>query len=61
MKRAYIDPSKANTIVNWEQPKNSIEVHNFLGLMSYYPRFMQDFSIIAFQLTKLLRKNVKID
>ena len=30
-----------------------------MGLTSYYCRFVQDFSILATPLTKLLRKNVK--
>ena len=38
-----------------------MEVRSFLGLAGFYRRFVQDFSIIASPLMKLLRKNVNFD
>ena len=35
------------------------EVRSFLGLARYYRRFVQDFSIIASPMIKLLRKDVR--
>ena len=45
--------------MSWKPPRNVIEVRSFLGLAGYYRQFVKEFSIIAFTLTKLLRKGVK--
>ena len=56
-----VDPKKIKAVVNWELPTNPTEVRSFLGLVGYYRRFVQDFSIIASPMTKLLRKNIKFE
>ena len=41
----FMDPRKVKVTVNWEQPKNVIEIRSFLGLAGYYKRFVEHFSL----------------
>ncbi|KAK8672345.1 hypothetical protein V6N13_110718 [Hibiscus sabdariffa] len=52
-----VDPKKVQTNLDWRPPRNVGEVRSFLSLAGYYRRFLKGFSIIAFPLTKLLRKD----
>ena len=56
-----VDSQKVAAMENWEQPRIVIEVRSFLGLASYYRRFVKDFSVIALPLTRLSRKDVKFE
>jgi hypothetical protein len=56
-----VDPSKIEAVVNWVRPTNVSEVRSFLGLASYYRRFVEGFSCIATPLTRLTRKNAKFE
>ena len=56
-----VDPAKIEVIVSWKPPRNVTEVRSFLGLVGYYQRFVEGFSVIASPLTKLLRKGVKFE
>ncbi|KAL2248314.1 UNVERIFIED_CONTAM: Retrovirus-related Pol polyprotein from transposon [Sesamum indicum] len=51
------DPTKVKAILEWEPPKNVLEIRSFLRLAGYYRRFVKNFSIIAKPLTNLLKKN----
>ena len=41
------DPGKVEQVRKWPIPENSTEVKSFLGLASYYRRFVSDFSTIV--------------
>ena len=51
-----VDPAKIEAVVNWKPPRSVTEVRSFLCLAGYYGRFVKGFSVIAYPLTKLLRK-----
>ena len=46
-----VDPSKVEAVVDWARPTNVNEVRSFLGLPSYYRRFVEGLSRIAAPLT----------
>ena len=57
--RVSTDPRKIEVVVNWPTPSSIKEVKGFLGLASYYRRFVKDFGTIAQVLTSLLKGNGK--
>jgi transposase InsO family protein/predicted aspartyl protease len=52
-----VDPKKVEDISNWPTPTNLTEVRSFIGLCSYYRRFVKDFGAIAAPLNSLSGKN----
>nr|GEY31706.1 reverse transcriptase domain-containing protein [Tanacetum cinerariifolium] len=57
----YVDPAKIKEIKDWESPKTPTEIHQFLGLVGYYRRFIKGFLKIARPMTKLNQKSMKFD
>ncbi|GKF20301.1 putative reverse transcriptase domain-containing protein, partial [Tanacetum coccineum] len=55
----HSDLAKIKAVKNWASPTTPIEVHQFLGLVGYYRRFIEGFSKIAKPLTELTQKNKK--
>jgi hypothetical protein len=51
------DKSKLRAVKEFPIPDNTNKLKGFLGLASYYRRFIQNFSKIAKILTNLLKKN----
>ena len=56
-----MDPKKIEVIIEWKPPRNVTEVRSFLGLASFYRRFVNGFSMIAGPMTRLLQKNVRFE
>ncbi|UYV80091.1 hypothetical protein LAZ67_18001653, partial [Cordylochernes scorpioides] len=56
-----IKPAEYNikAVRDFPQPKKVKEVQSFLGMCSYYRKFIKDFSLIADPLTGLIRKNAQ--
>lgn len=53
------DPDKVNAMVNFKTPTNTTEIKRMIGLVSYYRRFIKDFSSIAAPITSLLHHRKK--
>ena len=51
------DPKKVEAVQSWPVPVNVQELRSFLGLCSYYRRFVKDFAKIAKPLHSLTQKN----
>ena len=50
------DPVKLTGIKDWPVPTNVSSLRSYLGIMSYYRRYIKDFSLIARPLNDLLKK-----
>ncbi|GKA44189.1 putative reverse transcriptase domain-containing protein [Tanacetum coccineum] len=57
----HVDPAKIESIKDWASPKTPTEIHQFLGLVGYYRRFIKGLSKIARTMTKLTQKSMKFD
>lgn len=56
-----INPEKVRIMVDWPRPTNVSKVRSFLRLARLYRKFVKGFSQIASPLSKLTRKDVKLD
>ena len=54
-----MDLEKLEVIKGWPLPTNLHELKSFIGMCSYYRRFIEKFSYIARPLHDLTKKNVK--
>jgi hypothetical protein len=50
------DPEKIEALKNYERPTSVVEIQSFLGLASYYRRFIKNFADIAHPLIELTKK-----
>jgi hypothetical protein len=56
-----VDKRKVEVLQKWPTPANISELRSFLGLASYYRKFVSHFSSIASPLTQLLHKDQKYE
>ncbi len=52
-----MDDHKVNAILDWEPLKSVLALKSFLGLASYYRKFIKNCAKIAMPLTNLLKKS----
>ncbi len=55
-----VDPAKTEAVEKWPTPVNFKDVRAFLGLASYYRRYIPGFSTVAAPMTNLMRQNVDL-
>ena len=54
-----VNPLKTHAVDSYPQPKTAKQIKSFLGMTSYYRRFIKDYSLITGPLTSLLKKDTK--
>jgi hypothetical protein len=52
-----VDPKKIKSMQDWPHPNTLKILHGFLGLTSYYRKFVKNYGKIAAPLTAFLKKN----
>ena len=57
----HTDPTKIEAVSDWPTPENQTQVPSFLGLASYYRRFIKGFTEIARPLLRLTEKATKFE
>ena len=56
-----VDPEKIKVIEDWPVPKDVTDVQSFMGITSYYRRFIEVFLRIMNLITSLQKKGKKFD
>ena len=57
----HSNPQNIECVKNWPLPKNITELRSFLGMCSYYRRFIANYSHVAKLLTRLTEKDEKLN
>jgi len=53
------DPEKVSAVADWPEPRTVKQIRQFIGMASWYRRFIASFSEIAAPLTRLTKKNAR--
>ena len=54
-----VDPEKIEKILTLEPPRTLRQLRGFIGMMSYYRKYIKDFSRIVAPLVELVKKRVE--
>ena len=54
-----MDPEKVKSILEWPTPRSATEIRSFHGLVSFYRKFIKNFSGICAHLTNTIRGDRK--
>ena len=54
----HTDPDKVKAVNDYPVPTSTTELRTFLGMATYYRRFVKDFSTITVPMYQLLKKNI---
>ncbi|XP_069147054.1 uncharacterized mitochondrial protein AtMg00860-like [Solanum lycopersicum] len=60
-KGVAVDPRKTEVVKNWPKPLTPTDIRSYLGLTSYYHRFVEGFYSIVASLTTLTKKKAKFE
>src|SRR4051794_25648650 len=55
------NPERVQAVLDWTPPESVKQVRSFLGLASYCRSFFENFSKVSKSLTKLLKKEKKLE
>lgn len=55
------NPEKISAVRDWPTPTSVTEMRSFIGIASYYRRFIENFSNVAYPLTRLTQKDRKFE
>ena len=56
-----MNPVKVEVVKNWQTPKNTKQVQQFLGLTNYFRKFIQGYSSMAAPLSELTKIKGEFD